>query len=337
MRISSEDIPQADLLEDVVSTINAVASGARTYQDIAERISKVGRQGRYYRKAAEVLGFINNYSNISVLTSKGESFRENPTINNPLLLEAVLETRIFQRLINYLEIQPDGVTETEIVTYLDGVVEPLGESMLARRTKTLLSWLMSLHVLEKEEDLYSLNLDVVNNVGILHFPDEDEPIFPHTGDLIEYETVAARSTQAQEAIVVLIDHVQRERANNAHQMLVNLVAERIRNSDFLPKANRLIDLATHVDENDYIFEMKSITERNARRQIRRGISQLYEYRYLQNIPDAELVLVLEEQIPETVSWMEDYVREDRGIWLLWDGDGELNAPDITRERLHFLW
>ena len=267
MRISSEDIPQADLLEDVVSTINAVASGARTYQDIAERISKVGRQGRYYRKAAEVLGFINNYSNISVLTSKGESFRENPTINNPLLLEAVLETRIFQRLINYLEIQPDGVTETEIVTYLDGVVEPLGESMLARRTKTLLSWLMSLHVLEKEEDLYSLNLDVVNNVGILHFPDEDEPIFPHTGDLIEYETVAARSTQAQEAIVVLIDHVQRERANNAHQMLVNLVAERIRNSDFLPKANRLIDLATHVDENDYIFEMKSITERNARRQI----------------------------------------------------------------------
>ena len=209
--------------------------------------------------------------------------------------------------------------------------------MLARRTKTFLSWLMSLHVLEKEEDLYSLNLDVVNNVGILHFPDEDEPIFPHTGDLIEYETVAARSTQAQEAIVVLIDHVQRERANNAHQMLVNLVAERIRNSDFLPKANRLIDLATHVDENDYIFEMKSITERNARRQIRRGISQLYEYRYLQNIPDAELVLVLEEQIPETVSWMEDYVREDRGIWLLWDGDGELNAPDITRERLHFLW
>ena len=58
MRIPSSEIPQADLLQDVVRVVTAVHEGARTFQDIANYIGKVGRQGRYYRLAAEILGLI---------------------------------------------------------------------------------------------------------------------------------------------------------------------------------------------------------------------------------------------------------------------------------------
>jgi hypothetical protein len=53
MKIPSSKIPQADMLEDVLSVASAVNQGARTFQDIATYIHKVERQGRYYRLAAE--------------------------------------------------------------------------------------------------------------------------------------------------------------------------------------------------------------------------------------------------------------------------------------------
>ena len=44
------------LIEDVIRTADAVASGATTFGEIAQRIGKVDRQGRYYRLAAQILG-----------------------------------------------------------------------------------------------------------------------------------------------------------------------------------------------------------------------------------------------------------------------------------------
>ena len=57
MKIPSEDVPQADKLEDVVKIIEGVGQGKRTFQDLSQYIDKVERQGRYYRRAAEILGF----------------------------------------------------------------------------------------------------------------------------------------------------------------------------------------------------------------------------------------------------------------------------------------
>jgi len=72
MKIPSSDIPQADILDDVVNVVKAVGEGRHTFQDIARYIGKVDRQGRYYRRAAEILGFIKNTDNTSVLTDSGE-------------------------------------------------------------------------------------------------------------------------------------------------------------------------------------------------------------------------------------------------------------------------
>ncbi len=165
--------------------------------------------------------------------------------------------------------------------------------------------------------------------------DVEQPILPVSGDLIEYQAIATKAGKAKEEIVILKDQVKTERAVNAHIQLVNLVAQKIREKNGIPKSNQLIDLAVNF-EKSYLFEMKSITADNARSQIRKGVSQLYEYRYLQNKPDANLVLVIEKLLNESLSWMCDYLENDRGIYLIWDGDSKLYGSNETREELKFL-
>ena len=73
MKIPSEDVPQADLLKEVVRAVEAVAAGATTFQDIAAHFGKVERQGRYYRRAAEILGLLASAgTNHSVLNPRGK-------------------------------------------------------------------------------------------------------------------------------------------------------------------------------------------------------------------------------------------------------------------------
>ena len=142
--------------------------------------------------------------------------------------------------------------------------------------------------------------------------------------------------KALEDIIIYQNSAAVDRADNAHRKLVNLVADRIKQSGSIPRFNKLIDLATKNEDNDYIFEMKSITEVNAKSQIRSGLSQLYEYRYLQNLPEAKLVLVIEKSLPDKNNWMTEYLEKDRNVFLLWDGNNNLFGTKQTKENLSFL-
>jgi hypothetical protein len=105
----------------------------------------------------------------------------------------------------------------------------------------------------------------------------------------------------------------------------------------MPQRCNLVDLATRISETPFIFEMKSTGATNIRSQVRRGISQLYEYRYLQNAPDAKLVLVIEKPFAKEDAWMHDYLVRDLGILLAWDGDRKhLHCSESQREFLDFL-
>ena len=126
-----------------------------------------------------------------------------------------------------------------------------------------------------------------------------------------------------------------ELANGAHINLVNLVASRITAAGGIAKKNQFIDLASKMNE-DFIFEMKSTTETNVRSQVRKGISQLYEYRYLENTPEAKLVLVVERPLATSNIWMNDYLENDRGVLLIWDGDERLFGSAKANESLPFL-
>jgi hypothetical protein len=61
-----------------------------------------------------------------------------------------------------------------------------------------------------------------------------------------------------------------------------------------------------------------------------AVSQLYEYRYLQNKPPAKLVVVIENQPPVEKQWLLDYVVKDRKLLIAWDGDGKT----VSVRRLH---
>lgn len=70
--------------------------------------------------------------------------------------------------------------------------------------------------------------------------------------------------------------------------------------------------------------------------MRKSLSQLYEYRFLQNIPEAGLVVVLESHLPKDLWWMLDYFEQDRGIYIIWDGNNQLYSRSNTKEELSFL-
>ena len=122
------------------------------------------------------------------------------------------------------------------------------------------------------------------------------------------------------SVVYAVDQARVERSIGAHQALIDLVAEKIRATGSAPRSNRFIDLAATVKGQQFIFEMKSATDSNLREQIRSGLSQLYEYRYLQAADQARLVLVVERPLTSDLRWMVDYLTKDRNVAFLWDGD-----------------
>ena len=111
------------------------------------------------------------------------------------------------------------------------------------------------------------------------------------------------------------------------------MAERLRQRGAVPKANRYVDLSARLDEEDYLFEMKSTTKDNPHSQIRRGLSQLYEYRYLAKEPNAKLSIVASSKIPPDLSWMETYLPEDRKIAFEWTSDFEKFHTEESSKKL----
>ena len=242
--------------------------------------------------------------------------------------------RIFQIVLPFIEIR-GGVTHQHLVDYLIELGVPLSYSTIDRRVSSLLAWLRELHIVSKVGNTFTIQNMVSPITNTFQVTDDNLPILPQSGNLEEYQNINQRITSANEIITVYKNSARLERANNAHIALVNLVAERIRNAGGIPKSNQFIDLATTIDR-DYIFEMKSTTAGNVTAQIRKGISQLYEYRYLENKPEANLILVVENPLTHPESWMLNYMETDRNIHLVWDGDNNLYGTPNSRDQLGFL-
>lgn len=139
-----------------------------------------------------------------------------------------------------------------------------------------------------------------------------------------------QSTQAT------IDLVARERANGAHWELESLLAEAIRTAGHEPKFNSNVDMFFTVDVDGLLAEMKSCHRRNLHSQVRKGISQLLEYRYRYREQLGEnltLLLVLETRPADDQEWLLDYV-ESLGIVVAWKDEGRLATPSAVPAILH---
>ena len=253
-----------------------------------------------------------------------------------LLAELVVLTRIMQRVIPFFEGKwQTGVTREELNDFIADVTVTT-QNMVQRRSLTILSWLEYIGVIKRVGSRYYLN-QLPQNVLLLNYESDSEPLFPKTYELSEYQAVERKVRERSGKITHYVDEAIMERANSTHQHLVNLMAARVKAAHAIPKQNRLIDLSALIGGVVFLFEMKSTTDENVRAQVRKGLSQLYEYRYVQELPESKLVLVLDKRPGTEDAWLVDYLSTDRGIQVVWDGDDKFECPQRAKDDLSFIF
>lgn len=117
-----------------------------------------------------------------------------------------------------------------------------------------------------------------------------------------------------------ITKIRRQRANLSHKLLLEKLYDHLESLGSTPLENEHIDLFAELPSKDkFVFEVKSITVNNLLSQTRKGVSQLYEYRYrYQDVIgyDVKLFLVYPQE-PIVVPWLQKYLCEDRHIGIIW--------------------
>jgi hypothetical protein len=146
------------------------------------------------------------------------------------------------------------------------------------------------------------------------------------GDLISEE-----ADGGDPYIVSQAARAKRERANRVHAEVVHLLSATLRERGLHPLENRLVDTYCESQLGLALFEVKSVTGSNERSQVRHAISQLYEYRFLFDIPTASLWVVLSG--PLESEWLVEYLLRDRSIGVLWAHEGHLIGPSLDEFRL----
>jgi hypothetical protein len=198
----------------------------------------------------------------------------------------------------------------------------------------------------------TLNSEIVNSLSTKDFkptvipqrkamaekelsPDLSPSTYPLTERSYEVPTQKATKTTNEYADPE-ITRIKRQRRNFEHKLLIEKMETILRSIGAVPKDNPHIDLYSDIPQDGaFIFEMKSGGE-NFLDQIRKGISQLYEYRfrYSKYLPsDISLCLVLPFE-PKNIPWLDEYLCLDRGISYCWfDADNNIQYPSLCDETL----
>lgn len=343
MPISVELIPQADDMAKVLKTVMAVSQGRRTFEQIADYIGLVKRQGRYYRKASEILGFTKRSgTNNSTLTELGRDFlRASETERLMMLQEALSGSPVFAEVINQLKIAGDkGLEDENIKNAINSITETTA-GMADRRRASVKSWLKYAKIAKQIGSKIYLTKKTPGPAVIQIVDDPSAQILRPNKKLKIFKPGEVSDTQIKEklrSVEYTFDEAKKEKADKTHKRLVYMMAEKISEAGWSPReSSHSIDLATKMNDKEFIFEMKSTTGESIHGQIRRGVAQLYEYRYLHDMPDAILCLVLEKKPTGKKAWLTDYLFEDRGIMVCWKSNSDFDCPVKCKTALeHFL-
>ncbi|WP_110515757.1 hypothetical protein [Herpetosiphon llansteffanensis] len=155
------------------------------------------------------------------------------------------------------------------------------------------------------------------------------PIINITESRVQYNE--SKQIDYQQTIIL------REKSNLSHRNILKIISDKLLVYGLEPKFNNFIDLCC-LYPNKLLFEIKSCRLDNIIEQIRKGISQLYEYRYRhQELDKANLILVLEMKPSGDFLWLIKYLVIDRNINLCWlEGDDNLACPDMCKDVIGFL-
>lgn len=315
---NKSDFPQADRLEQVGRVASAIESGRHSDSEIEVFIglSSDGRQGRYYRRAAEILGLITTFNNRSALTELGYEYNTLGTDASKMdfLARCLIETPLFREALRYIhQHQPD---DDRLRRWFRSQY-PGAVSTADRRFSTFANYLRDANLLGRH-------------------PDRNE-VLRHRGSVVKESTehgagLTGQSNQGPPTqppafspggIQTLdIDTQKSERASHTHWRLVDAKATFLKERDLDPYSNPQIDLFTHDAGAVIIYEMKSVEVQgaNLHSQVRKAVAQLYEYRYIYNEPSARLCIVSNAEVLAAERWLLRYLANDRLIAYEWTPD-----------------
>jgi hypothetical protein len=134
-----------------------------------------------------------------------------------------------------------------------------------------------------------------------------------------------------------ITRIKRQRANLMHKILLEKLFSYLEQRGSKPYENEHIDLFVELPTKEkFVFEVKSVNETNLLSQTRKGVSQLYEYRYRYKKiigHDVKLCLVFPKK-PTSVPWLQKYLCTDRDIGVIWfDEDSTLNYSRYCKKMI----
>lgn len=308
------DFPQADRLGQVGQVASAIFKGHQADAEIERFIGldSGGRQGRYYRLAAEILGLISNQHNHAVLTPLGEEFAvlATPAAKMDFLARCLVETPVFKRALGYIHHhQPnDDQLKTWFRSYYPGA-----QSTADRRFHTFISYIRDAGLLQASVSANQLKKYAGSVVKKTTLPSQGL-----TGRIPPVAPVMSTTG----FIRVDVDSQKRERANLTHWQLIDAKSTFLNARGFEPYANTHIDLFASDKGDVVLYEMKSVNPEstNLLSQIRKAIAQLYEYRYIYQEPKARLCIVTNLGVAKNDDWLLDYLAKDRSIAYEWTDD-----------------
>lgn len=312
MTIKTSDFPQADKLEQVGEVAIAISKGNYTDDDIESYIGleSSGRQGRYYRLAAEILGLVVNEANNAKLTPLGKEYSKlsNTSSRLDFLGRCLIETKVFNEALKYIhKYQPD---DKKLKLWFRSLY-PGAKSTADRRFTTFLNYIHQANLVEKSKGIFQLEK---YTGGVLKVNSDVK-------DLKNNKVSETSPTYNSSNISYNVDTQKIERANKIHWELVVAKSQYLHNLGFQAYENEHIDLYVK-DEEVILYEMKSLNQDSVNfiSQTRKAISQLYEYRYIFNLPQANLCIVTNSAIPNKNYWYLKYLTKDRHIAYEWTDD-----------------
>lgn len=318
MTIETADFPQADRLEQVGQAALAIAKGSRADKEIETFIGldSGGRQGRYYRLSAEILGLIQNQHNNAALTPLGEEFAtlSSASARMDFLARCLVDTPVFREALRY--IHKYNPSDNQLKLWFRNFY-PGSENTANRRFHTFINYLRDSGLLQKSQSRYQIQ----KYVGAVVTQTSD------SAQKLSYRKMTQSSpTQAisdsNSMIRIDVDVQKRERANQIHWQLLDSKSKFLDNRNLKPYANEHIDLYTEIKGDVILYEMKSVNPEasNLLSQIRKAVSQLYEYRYIFKEPKAKLCIVTNHGIAKKDDWLLSYLAKDRAIAYEWTDD-----------------
>ena len=153
---------------------------------------------------------------------------------------------------------------------------------------------------------------------------------------LNLETGPSRKTQVADPEVT---RIKRQRSNLNHRILVHKMDELLRAKGATPYENEHIDLFAQIPgDGNFLFEMKSVSSENLLSQTRKGLSQLYEYRYRYKSDvgqDVTLCMVYPDE-PNEIDWLQEYLCVDREVAVCWFSGETLKYSSFCTEKIKNL-